>query len=79
MANRFCREEDARKKLFPFNAERGHWKLQFDTHRRYRRGQAGANFLFFRTHWLGMPLAHALASMRLMSDELLPALQQVKG
>jgi hypothetical protein len=33
----------------------------------------GANFLFFRTHWLGMPLAHALASMRLMSDELLPA------
>ena len=38
---------------------------------------AGANFLFFRTHWLGMPLAHALASMRLMSDELLPALRQV--
>ena len=37
----------ARKKLFPFNAERGHWKLQFDTHRRYRRGQAGANFLFY--------------------------------
>jgi hypothetical protein len=35
----------------------------------------GANFLFFRTHWLGMPLA----SMRLMSDELLPALRQVKG
>jgi alkanesulfonate monooxygenase SsuD/methylene tetrahydromethanopterin reductase-like flavin-dependent oxidoreductase (luciferase family) len=40
---------------------------------------AGANFLFFRTHWLGMPLAHALASMRLMSEELLPALRQVKG
>ena len=39
----------------------------------------GANFLFFRTHWLGMPLAHALASMRLMSDELLPALRQVSG
>jgi alkanesulfonate monooxygenase SsuD/methylene tetrahydromethanopterin reductase-like flavin-dependent oxidoreductase (luciferase family) len=39
----------------------------------------GADFLFFRTHWLGMPLAHALASMRLMSDELLPALRQVKG
>ena len=32
-----------------------------------------------RTHWLGMPLAHALASMRLMSDELLPALRQVKN
>jgi alkanesulfonate monooxygenase SsuD/methylene tetrahydromethanopterin reductase-like flavin-dependent oxidoreductase (luciferase family) len=41
--------------------------------------EVGANFLFFRTHWLGMPLAHALASMRLMSDELLPALRQVKG
>jgi len=36
-----------RKKLFPFHAERGHWKLQFDTHRRYRKGQAGANFLFY--------------------------------
>jgi hypothetical protein len=32
-----------------------------------------------RRHWLGMPLAHALASMRLMGDELLPALRQVKG
>jgi len=40
---------------------------------------AGANFLFFRTHWLGMPLAHALASMRLISDELLPALRQVRS
>jgi hypothetical protein len=37
----------ARKKLFPFNAERGHWKLQFDTHRHYRKGQTGANFLFY--------------------------------
>ena len=37
----------ARKKLFPFNAERGHWKLQFDTHKRYRKGQAGVNFLFY--------------------------------
>ena len=40
---------------------------------------AGTNFLFFRTHWLGMPLAHALSSIRLMSDELLPALRQVKS
>jgi hypothetical protein len=37
----------ARKKLFPFNAERGHWKLQFDTHKRYRKGQSGVNFLFY--------------------------------
>ena len=28
----------ARKKLFPFNAERGHWKLQFDTHRQLPQG-----------------------------------------
>ena len=41
--------------------------------------ERGANFLFFRTHWVGMPLAHALASMRLMNDELLPALRQVRG
>jgi alkanesulfonate monooxygenase SsuD/methylene tetrahydromethanopterin reductase-like flavin-dependent oxidoreductase (luciferase family) len=38
--------------------------------------QAGANFLFFRTHWSGMPVGHALASMRLISDELLPALRR---
>jgi len=37
----------ARKKLFPFNAERGHWKLQFDTNKGYRKGQAGSNFLFY--------------------------------
>jgi hypothetical protein len=37
----------ARKKLFPFNAERGHWKLQFDTHKRYHKGQAGSDFLFY--------------------------------
>jgi alkanesulfonate monooxygenase SsuD/methylene tetrahydromethanopterin reductase-like flavin-dependent oxidoreductase (luciferase family) len=40
--------------------------------------EAGANFLFFRTHWSGMPLGHALSSMRLISDELLPALRRVK-
>jgi hypothetical protein len=34
--------------------------------------------MFFRTHWSGMPLASALASMRLISDELLPALRAVK-
>jgi alkanesulfonate monooxygenase SsuD/methylene tetrahydromethanopterin reductase-like flavin-dependent oxidoreductase (luciferase family) len=37
----------------------------------------GANFLIFRTHWSGMPVAWALASMRLISDELLPALRRV--
>jgi alkanesulfonate monooxygenase SsuD/methylene tetrahydromethanopterin reductase-like flavin-dependent oxidoreductase (luciferase family) len=39
--------------------------------------QASANFLIFRTHWSGMPVASALASMRLISDELLPALRRV--
>jgi hypothetical protein len=39
--------------------------------------QAVANFLIFRTHWSGMPVGHALASMRLISDELLPALRHV--
>jgi hypothetical protein len=32
----------------------------------------------FRTHFLGMPLSNALASMRLMSEELLPALHAAK-
>jgi alkanesulfonate monooxygenase SsuD/methylene tetrahydromethanopterin reductase-like flavin-dependent oxidoreductase (luciferase family) len=41
--------------------------------------QAGANFLFFRTQWSGMPVGHALSSMRLISDELLPALRRVDG
>jgi len=41
-------------------------------------GEAGANFLIFRTHWSGMPVGHALASMRLISDELLPELQRTK-
>ncbi|HEY1299538.1 MAG TPA: LLM class flavin-dependent oxidoreductase [Stellaceae bacterium] len=40
--------------------------------------EAGANFLIFRSHWSGMPVAHALSSMRLISDELLPALRRVK-
>ncbi len=39
--------------------------------------QAGANFLIFRTHWSGMPVASALSSMRLISDELLPALRRI--
>jgi alkanesulfonate monooxygenase SsuD/methylene tetrahydromethanopterin reductase-like flavin-dependent oxidoreductase (luciferase family) len=38
----------------------------------------GSNFLVFRTHWSGMPLGHALASMRLIGQELLPALRRVE-
>ena len=37
----------------------------------------GANFLVLRTHWSGMPVGHALGSMRLISDELLPVLQAI--
>jgi alkanesulfonate monooxygenase SsuD/methylene tetrahydromethanopterin reductase-like flavin-dependent oxidoreductase (luciferase family) len=37
----------------------------------------GVNHLIIRTHWAGMPLSTALASMRLVSDELLPALHRV--
>ena len=36
--------------------------------------ELGVTHFVFRTHFLGMPLANALASMRLMSEELLPAL-----
>lgn len=39
--------QTARKKLFPFGAERGSWRLQFDTNRRYRRGKAGVSFLYY--------------------------------
>jgi len=38
---------------------------------------AGANFIFFRTQWSGMPVGRALSSMRLISDELLPALRRI--
>jgi alkanesulfonate monooxygenase SsuD/methylene tetrahydromethanopterin reductase-like flavin-dependent oxidoreductase (luciferase family) len=36
----------------------------------------GVNHIIIRTHWIGMPLSTALASMRLVSDELLPALRR---
>jgi alkanesulfonate monooxygenase SsuD/methylene tetrahydromethanopterin reductase-like flavin-dependent oxidoreductase (luciferase family) len=39
--------------------------------------ELGVNHLVFRTHWVGMPLATALGSMRLISRELLPALRKV--
>jgi alkanesulfonate monooxygenase SsuD/methylene tetrahydromethanopterin reductase-like flavin-dependent oxidoreductase (luciferase family) len=39
--------------------------------------ELGVSYFFFRTHWSGMPLGHALSSMRLISDELIPALRRV--
>jgi len=38
----------------------------------------GVNHLIIRTHWVGMPLFAALAGMRLISDELLPALHKIR-
>ena len=37
----------------------------------------GVNHLIIRSHWAGMPVATALSSMRLISDELIPALRKV--
>lgn len=37
----------------------------------------GVNHLIIRTHWAGMPLGSSLASLRLISDELLPALRRL--
>jgi alkanesulfonate monooxygenase SsuD/methylene tetrahydromethanopterin reductase-like flavin-dependent oxidoreductase (luciferase family) len=39
--------------------------------------EIGANFLVLRTNWSGMPVGHTLASMRLISDELLPTLRKL--
>jgi len=39
--------------------------------------EVGATFLVLRTNWSGMPIGHSLASMRLISDELLPALRKL--
>ncbi|MEM7132249.1 MAG: LLM class flavin-dependent oxidoreductase [Chloroflexota bacterium] len=39
--------------------------------------ELGINHFVFRTHWAGMPLANALSSMKLISEELLPALRKV--
>lgn len=40
--------------------------------------ELGATHFVFRTHFVGMPLSNALASIRLMSEELLPALRAAK-
>ncbi len=37
----------------------------------------GATQLIFRSHWAGMPLSTSLHSLRLIGDELLPALAKV--
>jgi hypothetical protein len=37
----------AKRRLFPFTAERGTWKLQFDTQRDYVRGTSSSPFLFY--------------------------------
>jgi len=37
----------------------------------------GVNHMVLRTHWAGMPVAAALSSMQLISDELLPALRAI--
>jgi len=39
--------------------------------------ELGVNHLIFRTHWAGLPVSAALASIRLISEELLPALRRV--
>lgn len=36
----------------------------------------GCNHIIMRTHWAGMPASTALASMQLISDELMPALRK---
>ena len=40
--------------------------------------ELGVTHFVFRTHFLGMPVSNALASMRLISEELLPALHAAK-
>ena len=39
--------------------------------------QLGVNHLIFRTHWAGMPVADATASINLISKELLPELRKL--
>lgn len=41
------RKKTAKQSLFGFNAVHGSWKLQFDTSKKYKRGKAGADFLFY--------------------------------
>jgi alkanesulfonate monooxygenase SsuD/methylene tetrahydromethanopterin reductase-like flavin-dependent oxidoreductase (luciferase family) len=41
--------------------------------------ELGVNHIIVRTHWAGMRLSTALASIRLISDELLPELRRVQA
>jgi alkanesulfonate monooxygenase SsuD/methylene tetrahydromethanopterin reductase-like flavin-dependent oxidoreductase (luciferase family) len=38
---------------------------------------AGVNYFLLRTHWSGLPVSAALQSMRLLGDEVLPALRRL--
>jgi alkanesulfonate monooxygenase SsuD/methylene tetrahydromethanopterin reductase-like flavin-dependent oxidoreductase (luciferase family) len=40
--------------------------------------ELGVTHFVFRTHFIGMPISHALHSMRMISSELLPKLRQVR-
>jgi alkanesulfonate monooxygenase SsuD/methylene tetrahydromethanopterin reductase-like flavin-dependent oxidoreductase (luciferase family) len=40
--------------------------------------EMGVTHFVFRTHFLGMPLSNAIASMRLISEEILPALHAAR-
>ncbi len=35
------------RRLFPFSAERGKWRLQFDTRKAFRKGSSRSSFLFY--------------------------------
>jgi len=37
----------AKRRLFPFNAERGLWKLQVDTNKTFRRGTSSSSFTYY--------------------------------
>ncbi len=60
-------ERTARKRLFPFTAERGAWRLQFDTSREYRAGKASSDFLFY-TVGVRIRRAEGSASARRSTD-----------
>jgi hypothetical protein len=40
-------QKTAKRRLFPFGAARGRWRLQFDTAKRFRRGTSKSDFLFY--------------------------------
>lgn len=40
--------QTARKRLFPFSAERGRWVLQFDTNKSYKRATSKSKFVWVR-------------------------------